>query len=425
VEKPLGISRWFSFAFCGFLGLLSLGAESGAVLISLYVYFQRLPDICHLPALFLHLDAAGFIFCMPFFLRYRFFIEQTAAQKRVDLSEDTLEEIKALRFQAYISEKEYQHALDKVMADKSKEHKYSVYEQALYFYPPEDRKMMQAVRYYVYLFCWLILFLPVVGLVGSCLTFFSTRKVMKRMGLVEDYQQETEYALEKPLYSDTVSLSDEISIQPALDILNSKDDDFKRGAVNILSRIGTPEAVRILKRCLSDSNPEVRFYAHSSIARLDAAHIAGIKDLETNFDFSIDALENHKRLGKAYRDYAESGLLEEDTVNHYLSLSRESFRKAYALDPEDSVTATILGQLSISEQKHDEAEKYFRKTLEAAADYPYEALLGLCQIYYETRNKDTLCEIRKGLDQFIGRTSGDVDKDILIQFWGQGIQRNG
>ncbi len=404
---------------------MSLAAESGAVLISLYVHIYHLSETCYLPALVLHLDAAGLIFCIPFYLRYRLFKEQTSGPKKSDLPDDVFEEIKALHLQAYFSEERFQHALDMILAEKSKEHKYLIYEQALCIYPLEDRKMMQATRYYMHLFSWLILFLPAIGLIGSALTFFSMFKVMKKIGLVEDYQEETEYSLEKPLYSDTISLSEEVSIQPAMDILNSEDDEFKRGAVNILSRIGTPEAVRILKRCLSDANPEVRFYAHSSLARLDAAHIAGIKELETKFDFNIDALENNKRLGRACRDYAESGLLEADTVDHYLSLSREAFRQAYILDPEDSGTATILGQLSISENKYNEAEKYFRKTMEAATAFPYDALLGLCQVYYETRDRNTLSEIRRGLNQFGGRTSGDVDKDILIQFWGQGIHLDG
>ena len=64
--------------------------------------------------------------------------------------------------------------------------------------------------------------------------------------------------------------------------MSGDDNDLKRGAINTLQRIGSPEAISILKQSLSDVSPEIRHYAHIALTRLDEAYVGGNQENTEN-----------------------------------------------------------------------------------------------------------------------------------------------
>lgn len=103
---------------------------------------------------------------------------------------------------------------------------------------------------------------------------------------------------------------DAIDILPAADALLGGDPALKRGAIDALARIKTPEAIACLLNARRDSSAEVRFFATSTLTRL--------KD---DFERTLKAAERHSyekphdtaasvALCRILYDYADSGLMD-------------------------------------------------------------------------------------------------------------------
>ncbi|MBI3552668.1 MAG: HEAT repeat domain-containing protein [Elusimicrobia bacterium] len=71
-----------------------------------------------------------------------------------------------------------------------------------------------------------------------------------------------------------------VDVVPAADILVGPDPALKRGAIETLARIRTPEAIRWLLQSRRDPNPEVRFYATSALTNLKSEYEQRIRAAE-------------------------------------------------------------------------------------------------------------------------------------------------
>jgi len=289
------------------------------------------------------------------------------------------------------------------------------------FLLPEGKR--RDIKFYSCLSGCLTLFLPAIGIIGVLFALLWANWIMRSRGVVEDYQEVTDYSLERKPVADIlrnleILLADETNIEPILDILDSEDEDLKRGAVDLLGRIGNPSAVRLLKKCLAENNPEVRLYAHSTLEKLNEDYADEIREIQGLAGSEKTEDGNHlKQLGQKYREYAESGLLENETKTHYLELAKEIYLDLLGHSPDDNEIPITLGELSLSMGQFAEAESYFKKALKTGSD-PVDPLLGLCRVYYEKGNSKSLSEVARSIGRIKNQKSGDVQKDILLQFWG-------
>jgi len=288
----------------------------------------------------------------------------------------------------------------------------------------QPEKGRQDIIYYTFLCGLLTLLLPVIGLFGCCLMFFLVKKIFKATGSVDAYQEATRYVIEGTLYSDTIEnvetfINRELSIEPIVDMLAGEDEDFKRGAIKHLGRIGSPRAVRLLKKCFADpSSSEVQFYAHASLRKLEESYISHINKLKALVDSNEgERSENLRQLGNAYRKYAESGFPVEDSRDHYLNLAKEAFLQVLLLDPEDARILLVLGELCLAGKEYSKAASYFNKAVESASESA-EALIGLCQTYYEKGNMAALKKTVMRMNS-TGDPGHRLDgmKTIMFQFW--------
>ena len=280
----------------------------------------------------------------------------------------------------------------------------------------------QNIRFYAYLSGWLTLFLPLIGIVGSSLMFLFVKKILKTKGIVEDYQQYTKFRLDDGGVPGAIAnletfLADELNIEPILDVLKGENEELKRGTITFLGRVGSAEAVGLLKKCLSDPSSEVRLYAHSTLARLDEKQMLRIKEAQFRVDHQKeDRIENLKQLGETCRNYADSGLPEETARDHYLELAKEAFMEALLLAPEDPEIPLVLGKLCADRKEYREAEVYLRKVMHVTSNHA-EPLIELCEIYFEKGDMMALAETAKQLGLVKGQYTGDPHRDALIQFW--------
>lgn len=105
-------------------------------------------------------------------------------------------------------------------------------------------------------------------------------------------------------------LADALEVLPAADALLSHDPALKRGAIETLARIRTPDSIAWILRARTDSDPEVRFYATSALTRLKGEFDTGIRAAERE---SIAHPADPALRLAVYRvryEYAASGMLD-------------------------------------------------------------------------------------------------------------------
>lgn len=283
-------------------------------------------------------------------------------------------------------------------------------------------KGRQNIRYFAFLGGLLTFFFPLIGIVGFSFILLFVTKLFKKRGIIEDYQESTSHYIEEKILFDTemdldTFLNDELSIEPILDILRGDDENFKRGAVNYLSHIGTPKAIVLLKKCLNDPSPDVQLYAQFALAKLDENHSRRIKEAKSLVESgSGEKSEYLRQLGDAYKNYAESGLPEANAKIHYLGIAKQAFIEMLSNALENHEILLTLAQICMDRKEYKDAEKFFNKFIETTGE-THEAMLGLCQIYYEKRNLKALRETIKQMDLIKKFDSAAPYKTILYQFW--------
>jgi len=246
----------------------------------------------------------------------------------------------------------------------------------------------------------------------------AVQQVSKRQGLVEIYSSEMKRAarmlgVERVEDMDSF-LMEEASVEPILEILKGSDVGLKRGAVNLLGNIGGKEAVGLLKESLSDPSPEVRFYAHATLAKLDDSYTQSIKTAERQTQ--DEASESFAALGNAFVRYAESGLVEDVVRRQLLDRATRAFEQALDHGVGDGRLLVTLGYLHLSQGELEKAREAFARTPEGPAWV--ESLLGLCEIAYEKRDFTTLHTLRLELASADFK-SEDPMKLVMFQFWTQ------
>jgi len=268
----------------------------------------------------------------------------------------------------------------------------------------------------------LTLFLPLMGIVGCAVTYMAVRWVLKPKGLVGDYALSADYTVRAiPDWCDDEDprklVSDELCIEPFLDILSGPDEDMKLGALNMLGRMGTPEAVRLLKRCLTDPSPEVRLQAHSTLAKLDEKYVTGIKEARERVNTgSTDPSRDLFELGKVYTVYAHSGLLEKEIQEHYLNLARSAYEDGFQRSPSDPDVLMELGRLRLETGDIHGAAKCFERGLKDDRTR-VQSFLGLCRIFYDRGDLKTVGKLVRRVGSHRKWHAENATDQQLFQFW--------
>ncbi|WP_320169597.1 HEAT repeat domain-containing protein [Maridesulfovibrio sp.] len=241
--------------------------------------------------------------------------------------------------------------------------------------------------YYPRLAALFTLFMPVLGLVGISVTLFVGKVWMKSHGLAEEYREKSYEGrvVDVDLPTDiTEFLYDEVDVHPIADILAGDDVGMKRGAVNLLRRIGSAEAVKLLRKCLSDENSEVRFYAHTALTRLEEDYAESMDKAR----FRVQRYESasaYAELGSTYRNYSRSGLPERNMQEQAMNFACGSWETAVEKDPENQDYKLRLAECMCESGRYPQAFDIYKETVHFP-DLELESLLGICRVFFEQGN---------------------------------------
>jgi tetratricopeptide (TPR) repeat protein len=274
--------------------------------------------------------------------------------------------------------------------------------------------------YYFYLVGLLTFFLPGIGLAASLISLVVSRKLFAPQGLASDFEKRRHLLDETILMENPEEIDDflqaELSTEPLLDILNGKDIELKRGAIKLLRKTGTPDAVKLLKRCLSDSEVEIRFYAHTALSRVEEIYNKRLE--KARAQANNPSFESYRELGRAYEFYARSELPDMDLRKHYLQTAAKSFEQALELHPDALDLAVRVGELCVELGDASHAAQCFAKALPTPG-LQLDASLGLCRVYFDAGDWPSLAATVGRMREMPSPASEDAFKLVLFKFWTQ------
>ncbi|MGC8530047.1 MAG: hypothetical protein ACP5OP_07620 [Leptospirillia bacterium] len=136
-------------------------------------------------------------------------------------------------------------------------------------------------------------------------------------------------------------LSHDRMIVSAGDILRWGDVSLKQALIDRLaSRNVTPRAIRILREARGDPDDEVRLFATTILTRIEKT----FQERTTSLRENPDPVAPHATLGKAYLEYAESGLLGDRLARGLYQSALAAFEKA--LEAEEPLSREELSHLA-------------------------------------------------------------------------------
>jgi len=253
------------------------------------------------------------------------------------------------------------------------------------------RREQVARRYYYNLSGLFILFIPVLGLLGAFLALGLSNVLQRPRGLAAEFERKVfmRKADLLAVRADDLKgfLAEEVGVEPIRDILGGHDVDLKRGAVTLLRNLGTPEAVKMLRLCLTDAALEVRYSAHSALTVIEEGHTRRMAEAKERAEAGEPG--GHKALGLACLAYATSGLPEEALAVHYLRSAREALEtareEAAREEGGDPDLDLRLGEIALRADDRTAAAAAFGRVPPEAPQH-FEALLGLCRLHFEDRD---------------------------------------
>lgn len=137
-------------------------------------------------------------------------------------------------------------------------------------------------------------------------------------------------------------LADALDVLPAADALLSSDPALKRGAIETLARIRTPESVGWILRARTDVDPEVRFYATSALTRLKSEYETGIRAAEREAVLHPGDPALRLAIHRVKYEYAVSGILDTPARDSILGDCRRLLAPAASRDPEAARLAFLV-----------------------------------------------------------------------------------
>lgn len=216
----------------------------------------------------------------------------------------------------------------------------------VFFAPPREKGWLQPTRHWGEPLALGTLFLP-------CFGWLAAGWFLWRSGETTEHREAYRFDDDAPEESNPLAalgtpaairreLADALDVLPAADALLSADPALKRGAIETLARIRTPESVGWILRARTDADPEVRFYATSALTRLKAEYETGIRASEREAVLHPGDPALRLAIHRVRYEYAVSGILDAPARDAILGDCRRQLAGQAARDPDAARLAFLV-----------------------------------------------------------------------------------
>lgn len=131
-------------------------------------------------------------------------------------------------------------------------------------------------------------------------------------------------------------LKEDINIEPYVDILASDDLKLKINVIDKLTRLATPDAVRILKKALNDSNYEVRYFSNGALEKIERKYLTKIEAISETIKKYPDDYRSYNYRATIYLDMYSLGILDSQTAKGFLEKSLYDFLFSLQINKDQS-----------------------------------------------------------------------------------------
>jgi len=108
-----------------------------------------------------------------------------------------------------------------------------------------------------------------------------------------------------------------LDFMPISEIMAGEDGELKRGAIDRLADIKTPESIQLLHQYRTDPNMDIRFFVTTALSRVKKEFEEGLHAAKAEMQKDVYKIEFRIVLARTYLRYARSQLLDETTVKAY------------------------------------------------------------------------------------------------------------
>ena len=134
-----------------------------------------------------------------------------------------------------------------------------------------------------------------------------------------------------------LELERELQVVSHAQVLQHGSLEEKRNLLRQLARIGERRYLLLLRRFLLDPEPELRLCAYAELAKVCQEREERIGALRESAGAKVHLLATaraaaHAELAEAKRDYAASGLLDDDMAGYWFEQARDSAEQALQID---------------------------------------------------------------------------------------------
>jgi hypothetical protein len=259
---------------------------------------------------------------------------------------------------------------------------------------------------------------PLLGFVAFSLLFvFIARKRRRARGIASDFEryimfEPEQFWLRPKNVSSDERVSQEVDIAPFAQILESDDIAMKRGAILSVSRILRADAVRLLKRALSDPSREIRYYAQNALSEMESEFNDRIYKLGREIERQPLRLDLHLELARLVIRFIESGLLEEAMIPFFTQIGLRTLDKAIVIGSANPEVYLLMGKLKILGGDKQGAlsalMEYWERNKQSA-----EAALLLAELLCETKQTDMARKVLTTAKEYLNDTRIGAVLDIL------------
>lgn len=221
-------------------------------------------------------------------------------------------------------------------------------------------------RWTWWIFLWVLL-LPGAGLAfGGILVGTGWKSFTPKAGGYEEDELATTISVVLPKLAEasSIRIAKELDFVPLVELLAGDDLNLKRGAVEQLTRLRTPEAIQVLMSHRSDPSMEMRFYVNSSLVQIKKELDEGLDAARYQMRMDVDNVADRLNLARIYLLYVRSGLLDSDLKVAY---EKEAFfHLTFVLNSNtptrEAVQMLIMDQIQL--RNWDRVEETARKAHE-------------------------------------------------------------
>ncbi|MBF0408458.1 MAG: hypothetical protein HQM10_13995 [Candidatus Riflebacteria bacterium] len=271
--------------------------------------------------------------------------------------------------------------------------------------------------------------LPIFGIAGliTLALFWKIREDSQREAYLE-YREYIKHNIISSRRFETINVEEEIArkldIEPVIDILSSSKKNLVWGSIEVLSRMSDEKAVELIRKTMSRSDMDYKFFASWGIDRIERHFLKNLANSNLKFQVS-PSLGNLINVVQLALKYIDSRLIDGILAKNLLSDILEKITDFGQKYPDLSETHFLRG-LIVSRLDTTEGCSILRNAL-AKSNPPTIFLVDISEAFFKAGD---FSSIRKVVGMLISEPSNeklllnypyDVNLDELQNFWSKSL----